>query len=360
MSSAPEGRPRRLALKILGSMGFFLVLLEVGLQVVFRVREGQWPVSRTAPPLFQPHPYRVASPIPSATGKRGGVAVSHNSAGLRGPELSPKRPGVRRVVAIGGSSTYCVRVTDEFTWPLLLSARLGEGWEVVNFGVPGYTSAEHVVQTALGLTELDPDLCIYYIGWNDVRSSHVLGLRADYSDFHGLGLAENLGLDEPTGALARSGILRAMTKVGNTAYRTLPNLYRRPKPGKDALTASVDSRALGIYLRNVRLIVANCRAQGIRCAFIPQVFDPTELTKDAQRDEWIPFLKDVDIPLVVEAYNRALAEVCREVGVPCWESAQLRFEKVDFVDRVHFSPTGTAKLARSLEPFVRSIPLEGD
>src|SRR5207248_966092 len=98
------------------------------------------------------------------------------------PEVSRAKPRLR-MVTLGGSSTYCTLVSDDETWPHYLGKH--RSCEVINLGLPGYTSLENLIQANLWFSELKPDIAVLYGGWNDLRNAHVLGLKPDYSDFHG-------------------------------------------------------------------------------------------------------------------------------------------------------------------------------
>src|SRR5262249_16897291 len=135
--------------------------------------------------MFARHPYLVGTPLPNIDETQRGTHLVHNGYGIRGEKFDlQKKPGIKRIVTLGGSSTYCVRVSQGDTWPELLARDLGGGYEVLNLGVPGYSTAENLIQTALVLSDLSPDIAIYYEGWNDVRDMHIKDLKPDYSNFH--------------------------------------------------------------------------------------------------------------------------------------------------------------------------------
>ncbi len=115
-----------------------------------------------------------------------GVTISHNSRGLRGPEPREANLGrpVVKVLALGGSTTYGIGVSNGDTWPVRLGEQLGNHFEVINGGTPGYTTAENLIQTALTLQDLKPQIIIYFEGWNDARNFFVADNRPDYSNFH--------------------------------------------------------------------------------------------------------------------------------------------------------------------------------
>jgi lysophospholipase L1-like esterase len=86
---------------------------------------------------------------------------------------------VYRIVALGGSSTYDVRIEDNdktFTAQLekLLKDQYGfQNVEVINAGVPGYNSWEILSNLEYRVLDLDPDLVIIYENTNDVHARLV-------------------------------------------------------------------------------------------------------------------------------------------------------------------------------------------
>jgi lysophospholipase L1-like esterase len=103
----------------------------------------------------------------------GGVCTV-NRAGYRGPEIEvPKPTGTFRIVALGGSSTFSYQTDDEEIWTRRLEeklrARFGDGVEVVNAGVPGYSSFSSKVNYLYRIRGLEPDAVLLYHTWNDMK-----------------------------------------------------------------------------------------------------------------------------------------------------------------------------------------------
>lgn len=92
----------------------------------------------------------------------------------------PKPPGVYRVVALGGSTTYTIAVEDNektFSGQLEKILRRKYGYknvEVINAGVAGYDSWESLINLEFRVLDTDPDLIILYEGTNDVHARLVM------------------------------------------------------------------------------------------------------------------------------------------------------------------------------------------
>jgi len=97
----------------------------------------------------------------------------HNRLGYRGLEISLEKPlDTFRIVALGASTTYGFGVNAKQAYPARLQDILWRDYgythvEVINGGVPGYTSFEILSNFEYRILELDPDLVIYYGARND-------------------------------------------------------------------------------------------------------------------------------------------------------------------------------------------------
>ena len=136
------------------------------------------------------------------------VHITTNSLGLRGPELAPKPPGVRRVLALGDSFTFGHAVEAAEAWPAvleqLLNARGGARWEVVNAGVGGYGTGQELLLYDELESRLQPDLVV--VGFavvNDVLDNLCVdnerwGAKADAPCFRVQGTQLNLTPPRPS------------------------------------------------------------------------------------------------------------------------------------------------------------------
>jgi lysophospholipase L1-like esterase len=98
------------------------------------------------------------------------IAVMINSYGLRGEEIEvPKPAGVRRIVTTGDSSVFGVGCTLPNVFSSVLERELGDGVEVINAGVPGYSSAQSLRQLEPLWEPLAPDLVVVGNQWSDNR-----------------------------------------------------------------------------------------------------------------------------------------------------------------------------------------------
>ena len=101
------------------------------------------------------------------------------SASSAGDAADAPTDKVRTIVCLGDSITYGFGLAfpERDSWPSLLDARLGDGWEVVNLGVSGsmlldegsfpYRSTGNIERAK----ELDADMAIIMLGTNDAHTA---------------------------------------------------------------------------------------------------------------------------------------------------------------------------------------------
>lgn len=89
-----------------------------------------------------------------------------NSLGLRGAEVS-KVKTKRRVLALGNSCTFGWGVSYQDTYTQHVNALLGDAFEVINAGIPGYSSFQGKRFFERELIYLHPDIVLILFAWND-------------------------------------------------------------------------------------------------------------------------------------------------------------------------------------------------
>jgi len=124
---------------------------------------------------FIPDPYLFWRLHPSVNDEEERIRI--NSQGFRGPEFSVEKPGgVFRIVCLGDSVTYGFKVDNDECYPALLLKFQGnpEQMEVINAGVPGYSSLQGMRQLERDVLSLAPDLLIVSFGNNDILDAPTM------------------------------------------------------------------------------------------------------------------------------------------------------------------------------------------
>ena len=110
-----------------------------------------------------------------------GGSIEHrkilNSRGFSGPEFSSIKPlDTYRVFTLGGSTTFGNDQFHSETWPGYLQQifdgeELGVNVQVINAGIPAYSSTPEYQMLKTRLIDYQPDLVIMYDGWNDLKDN---------------------------------------------------------------------------------------------------------------------------------------------------------------------------------------------
>jgi hypothetical protein len=298
------------------------------------------------------HPLLQAVLQPTPSDAHGHAVV--NSQHLRGPERDPAMLKTKIVVALfGGSTTFDIIPSEGQTWADELEVLLGPDFAVLNHGVMGYTTAEHIIQTAFyeSAYRVAPRCAVYYVGWNDARNSHVLNLDPGYARFHLRSQIDAQGARRLSPVwLTISPTLRALSRLVVWITDTA-----RPIGTPDGdVSGAPDPAVEAIYARNVNTISAINRARGIKTIWVGQIMNRSVLTADIPSTEWVPLVPDKDLWSIIARLNGIARERARTLGDIDIDVPIDAFEASDFFDEGHFYPKGSAKFARLLAPAIAS------
>jgi lysophospholipase L1-like esterase len=328
-----------------------LVVCAEGLcAIALRLGEGQWPYSRPKSAnylLFEPHPEWVMTPRKSVDVTVLGNSHHHNSDGFRGNEFSPVKTK-RRIACIGGSTTYCIGVGDDQTWPFYLDQLLQPDYEVLNFGVPGHSSVEHKKMLPQILARYSPDIVVFQMGLNDLRNMNFDDPGPDYANFHQPSL-----LFTASGACRRDRLPRCALLHGAVVLlEKIKVLSVSPFPhGLPAghVSDSVDPRVVEIFSANLDILLRECLAKHIRVVLLPHALSP-ETISDTNYKWWAPYLTKKGIFNALDALNavmRRRADGDWIIYAGFIEGAT--WDPAEFCDPTHLNSNGNLRLARLLK-----------
>src|SRR3954471_15930190 len=96
-----------------------------------------------------------------------------NQLGFREREIPPKSPDRYRIVVVGDSFTWGQGIERAERFSDRLGQRLGDRYEVFNFGIPGDNMPEHLTRLAQAL-EVSPDFVLLQIYINDFETPEMV------------------------------------------------------------------------------------------------------------------------------------------------------------------------------------------
>ena len=186
-----------------------------------------------------------------------------NSEGFRGPEFRwSKKPGTFRVVCLGDSGTFGWNVGDDEGYPARLEALLtqampGRRVEVVNMGVPGYSSYQGRRLVEADVVRMSPDVIVFSYGRNDHNDTVYLTDRQRRR--------RPAALVDLQDVLLESRLYQwAFMKVAVRMYKTTVHEFVVNGP-KQAVRVPLDD-----YEDNLRSAAAAARRLGARILFLPR------------------------------------------------------------------------------------------
>ena len=167
-------------------------------------------------------------------------------------------------------------------------------YAVINNGVPGYSTVEHVIQTAFYQDKFGrrPNCAIYYVGWNDIQNAHIAGLDPGFADFHMPGQIDWLQVRRVGGGNRRFSPL--LTVIETFVVPMVDTIQYRSDPDKQKVGSGEDPRLTRIFERNVRTISAINRDRGVATIWVGQLVNRAALTGEG-RYGWLPLVRDRDI-----------------------------------------------------------------
>ena len=285
------------------------------------------------------------------------IVFSKNSLGFRGEE--PPRDFDRHltVLAVGGSTTECLYLTDGTSWPERLGQALGPRFDrlwVNNAGLDGHSTFGHLLLLDQIVLRLRPKVVLFLVGLNDVNRELPTGREV------ATGRAPLLHrLARHSAIVANALDLRRHLEARELAlgYREV-DLRNTPqlaadRPRAQALVERHREKSLPGYRSRVRELVRLSRAHGIEPVLLTQPAlyggDRDDVTGVSLR--WI----EVDAKgqlhgglawRVLEEYNDVVREVGAAEGVLVVDLARaLPKSSRLYYDFVHFTDEGAREVA---------------
>ncbi len=279
----------------------------------------------------------------------------HNQLGYRGGEIQvPKPAGVYRIVALGGSTTYGTTAPTDQTYPAYLQQTLRNDYgyanvEVVNGGVAGYTSWNIFTDLALRVTELQPDLVIFYEGTNDVLPREVApDCYSTPSPFLGLDPRRTITTTpEPLSPFAlyrfvaiKLGWMQNPATIGGESLASPVSCGGQS--GSSDLAHNVEVNRPTYFERNERNMVAVAHANGFPMMFISWAYYHNT-------PEALPFWRTA-----VAEHNAISVQVAQDTDSLYFDYAAVApsEDNSNWSDYVHMTPKGELNMAQAVAQYL--------
>jgi lysophospholipase L1-like esterase len=288
------------------------------------------------------------------------IVFTKNSIGFRGPELPADPASHLTVIAVGGSTTECIYLSDGKDWPLALAARLQGQFPklwINNAGLDGHSTFGHRLLVRQRVARLRPKVVLYLIGINDVERTVLKAGDRALTDTRFLPLADRLARYSSILANVQGLRRRREAERLNLPYREV-DLATTPKflPGVRRRRRML--AAQGPYLESYRAraeeLLRVTRASGMDAVFLtqpalygPAIDDVTGrdlATIEVDRER---MLNGQGAWELLERYNDVTRDLGHRHGVLVIDVArQMPKSSRLFYDFLHFTTAGADEVAR--------------
>jgi len=295
--------------------------------------------------VFEIHPYLAIRLQPSIVIENQNKVIKTTALHTRWTGAEEDDHELIRIAILGGSTAFGTGVTDQDSWPALLQAKLGKQFAVINYGVPGYSTAENIVQMALIVPEKRPHIIVFYEGWNDIRNYHVKNNGPDYY-YHGVRQYGNLGVEtykkqsrfeDLKNVFASIRLLKKFQNFGSSNTGNNPDIFEIP-----------DQQVDKYYRRNLNTLKMLSENIGALAIFVPQLLNYSDFEGGQNSRYWTQHIKDDAMPFLMVRFNALMDDLCRPAEHQCTVFNEILDEpwhSDDFVDDGHFNRSGGMKFA---------------
>jgi lysophospholipase L1-like esterase len=294
-----------------------------------------------------------------------GRLFRHDEEGFRSPPIrSFKNPGDLRVVLMGASTVYGIWVDQSETSTEQLRRLLQSEWntgvvEVVNAGVPGWTSWETVQNLSLRVLGTEPDVVVVVDGRNEIVPQLFNSFRDGYGHYRDRGKSFSTGQMAYkrifwVSHLAMFFTVRHEGRFGfswresNPSYATIR--YENQPRATEIRQNAADAARRNAYRQNLETIVDISRRRGIHVVLATIPFRASAFGSRVLHvsPDLYPVLQQM-----VDANNETVRDVAREREAALADAATLATEEL-LVDDCHFNAFGEHQFARLLASAVLS------
>lgn len=266
--------------------------------------------------------------------------VRTNALGLRGREVSAQKPpGTLRVLCLGDSCTFGSGSGGDDTYPARLERVLREAHpdrkvEVLNAGVPGFTSYQCMKYLETEGVKLEPDVVVVAVGFNDSMPAQGGEKRAipagvEMTDWEYAATLKGPG---------RLGITRLIRRLTAPSAPPPPPGPQAPAKAPEAWPPGKVRVPRGEYREYLASMIDLCARHGATAVIVawpilPQMTGETLLGRSKE----------------IEVYQQIAAEVARERGAAFVDLPKALAGHPDvFIDIVHMNGEGYGLVAQAV------------
>lgn len=279
-----------------------------------------------------------------------------NTLGFRGPNLPDDWEQSLTMIAVGGSTTECMLLSEGMDWPTLVGEAFRKRYPQIwinNAGLDGHSTFGHQILLSDYIIPLQPDYVLFLLGANDVG-------RTDLNEFDAEKLKEQLPFWKRI--LYQSEVVNLTLNLKRAAQAQTLGLDHQYLDLEASALRATDSLAIQkiieaeqsmilSYQTRVHALVDSCFASNIK---------PVLMTQPSLLGEGIDPITGIDLARVawqdangeaywrrLEAYNEALREAAVEKEVLLIDLARLLPKRSDYYyDPIHYTNAGSEAISK--------------
>ncbi len=349
------------------------------LEMLLRLYPIRLPVSRLEGhtmhlPKSTTYELRSAQPIADVDAV---VHIRKNSLGLRGPEPRQPATDTPKIIAMGGSTTECLYLSEGDTWTDQLDSLLsGAGFSIWmnNAGIDGHSTFGHQIVWDQIVAPIRPSLVLLFVGANDVardaesyfdRNANVLPPDTVERFLAALGRISKLGEVLQVWYAGRPAVRQGVYTENAVQVTQLDTITRMPADiDREVRYYEVSRQAYKNRLKHLIQSVLDVGA-------VPVLITQPALYGTGTDDQTKVNLGAIALPLqdttgivvngemqwaLLESYNDITRTVGADAGVTVIDVAgSLTKSTRWFYDYLHFTKSGAREMARIIAPDICRI-----
>ena len=332
---------------------FFVVILELLTRTYFFISENDIKAFRKYPGRYQGSHFTGYKLTKNWELNHKTLVEKVNSLGFKSPEVAiEKKKHTYRVICIGGSLVY--GRDNQTTWPYYLNQFFNKEnnssdiqFEVINAGVPGYTSFHTLSQFTTKLIDLNPDLIISYQLFTDLWYSN--SLKEDVI------IGDNIGYYNSGFTIGRM--------IDKSYFIVLCNAilikYFSKIPDDEILPSSLEEKIFNddfliYYNRNIDIIASLCQKFEIDLVLCP----PISLFKENNTLEEEKMILDIENKKFYLDYIKAGKDILKTISekygrVRYFDPSTKIVSTLNLLsDRYHPNVEGNKRIAKEIHSFI--------
>lgn len=327
---------------VLFSVGFVLLAMELAVRYWVEA----WPFECA---LYVP-PY--LTPLDVSLRWRYSPGDGRNSLGLRNREVGAKKSGTYRILVVGDSLVWTGETSSGELYTEVLERRLNSvlatgavSFEVINAGVPGYTTFQELEFLRIYGMHMGPDLVVLGFVFNDNYKYLHRPTRRDLLDFDASAYLYHFNPYTFPGILfARSHLAHKVVSLSEVAWKWL---LRRPvfpfERAPDFYLAWKEYSWIGTHklMGEMKSLVT---AQG--ASLVVVVFPVSDQVND--------HFRKLDEAYVLYPQTK-IRRICEDYAIPMLDMTDPIYKNGGvglFKDYLHLNPRGNDLVAHDLENFL--------